>query len=50
MMTSLPSGLLQKPLTEMQSIFNQNAPPNPKVQGENEGLNYGLWPREEAVQ
>lgn len=49
-MTSLPSGLLQKPLIEMQSIFNQNMLPNPKVPGENEGLNYRLWPQEETVQ
>lgn len=48
MMTSPPSGLLQEPLTEIPSLFNQNTLPNPKVQGGNEGLNYRLWPREDS--
>ena len=49
-MTSFPRSLLQKLLGETQSIYNQNTVPNSEVPGENEGLNYRLWPREETVQ
>lgn len=49
-MTSFPRSLLQKPLGEMQSICNENTLPNSEVPGENEGLNYRLWPRDETVQ
>ena len=49
-MTSFPRSLLQKLLGETQSIYNQSTRPNSEVPGENEGLNYRLWPREGSVQ